>query len=219
MLKSTSHGNDECCDKESDDDKGGGFDFNNVLNKHSSSKRRVFLWGELDDHPALSIVSQLQYLSETSSEPIQVIINSVGGSVDAMYSILDEMRAIQDEGIIVSTIVSGVAYSAASFILAMGSPGYRYARPNANIMMHPMSYGLGQDYAEYQEKMTEFYKKVNLKNHKHIMQALGIKGEKNYKKFLSEIDKGLWLTAEEALERKIVDKIWTKPLAVPFKKG
>ncbi len=213
MLKSTNHGNDEC----EDNDKGGGFDFNNVLNKHSSSKRRVFLWGDVDDNPALSIISQLHYLSEQNSEPIQLIINSVGGSVDAMCCILDEMRAIQNNGTVISTIVSGVAYSAASFILAMGSPGYRYARPNANIMMHPMSYGLGHDYADYQEKMTEFYKKINFRIHKHIMQALGIKGEKNYKKFLAEIDKGLWLTAEEALERKIVDKIWAKPLEVPLK--
>jgi len=211
MSKSTSHGND--------DENDGDFDFNNVLNKHSVSKRRVFFWNELEDHDSLSIVSQLHYLSEQSKEPIQILINSPGGSVDAMYAILDEMKAIQDSGVIVSTIACGVAYSAAAFILALGSPGYRYARPNANVMMHPMSYGLGADYSDYQEKLTAFYKKINFKMHKTLMDALGIKGEKQYKKFLNDIDKGLWLTAEEALERKVIDSIWTKPIGVPSYKG
>lgn len=212
MLKSTHHGDD---DKVNDGD----FDFNNVLNKHSVKNRRIFFWGELEDADALSVISQLHYLSEQNSDPIQIIINSPGGSVDAMYGIMDEMKAIQDGGVIINTVVTGVAYSAAAFILALGTHGYRYARPNANIMMHPMSYGLGADYSDYQEKIAAFYKKVNFKTHKILMDALGLKGEKQYKKFLADIDKGLWLTAEEALERKVIDKIWSKPIGSPAYKG
>lgn len=206
-------------DKEKDKDSDGDFDFNNVLNKHAVESRRIFFWHELEDADALSIVSQLHYLRSQNKQPIQIVINSPGGSVDAMYSILDEMKSLQEDGVIVSTLTSGVAYSAAAVILAMGSKGYRYARPNANIMLHPMSYGLGHDYSDYQEKLTAFYKKVNLKMNKTLMEALGIKGEKQYKKFLLDMDKGLWLTAEEAKTRGVIDEVWSKPLGALHHKG
>jgi ATP-dependent Clp protease protease subunit len=116
MKKSTSHGEKhEGCESE-----GEGFDFNNVLNKNAAHNRVIFFWDELDEQGALSIISQLSYLYSKSKDPIQIIINSPGGSVDAMYSIVDEMKALQAEGVVISTLVAGSACSAAGVILAMG---------------------------------------------------------------------------------------------------
>jgi ATP-dependent Clp protease protease subunit len=182
-------------------------DFGDVITNNNADNRRIFFWGEVDDNLALSVISQMHYFTDQSLDPIQIIINSEGGSVDSMIAIVNEMEICKSNGVTISTLVSGVAYSAAALILAFGSKGHRYARPNSNIMLHPMSYGLGHDYSEYQEKIASFYKKVNDNLHNLLMQALGIKGDKQYKKFLQDIDKGLWLTAHEALERKIVDKI------------
>lgn len=208
MTKHTNPGKNNGCDN----DKDGGFDFNNVLNKYAVESRRIYFWNELDEADALAVVSQLHYLHGQSNEPIQLIINSPGGSVDAMYAILDEMKALQSDGVVISTIVSGSAYSAAAVLLSLGTKGYRYARPNASIMLHPMSYSMGHDYGDYQEKFAEFMKKANEKLNNTIMEALGLKGKKQYTKFLADFNRGLWLTPEDAIERGVIDEIYTAPL-------
>jgi ATP-dependent Clp protease protease subunit len=207
MKKYTNHSDDSC-----ETQHGESFDFNNVLNKNAANNRVVYLWNELGEEDSLAIISQLSYLRSLNNDPIQIVINSPGGSVDAMYGIVDEVKALQAEGIIVSTLVAGSACSAAGVILAYGTKGYRFARPNSMVMLHPMSYSLGYDYSEYQEKLTQFLKKKSDKLNRDIAEALGIKGEKNFKKFISQVDKGLWLSAEEAVTIGAVDKIYTKPI-------
>jgi len=183
------------------------YNFTSILNKNAAQNRRIYLWGDVNEDSAISVISQLHYFAEENDKPIHLIIHSCGGEVDAELSIIDEMMAVQNSGITVSTIVTGKAYSAAALILIMGSIGYRYARPNSSIMLHPVSYGLGQDYSDYQEKMTAFIKEKNKIINEMIGKRMGLKTDKQIKKFVSDMDKGLWLNAEEAIERRIIDKI------------
>lgn len=186
---------------------GSDFNFTSILNKFAAENRNIYLWGDVEEESAISVISQLHYFASQNKDPIQLIIHSSGGEVDAQLSIIDEMIAVQNSGITVSTIVTGKAYSAAALILIMGSIGYRYARPNASIMLHPVSYGLSADYAEYQEKMSIFIKHKNKVVNEMIGKQVGLKTEKQIKQLVSDMDKGLWLTPEDALNRRMIDNI------------
>lgn len=200
------------------DDRGiSDFNFTGILNKSAVEKRNIYLWGDVGEDTAISVISQLHYYADVSNKPIQIIIHSNGGEIDAEEAIIDEMIAIQKSGITINTIVTGKAYSAAALILIMGTIGHRYARPNASIMLHPVSYGLGADYAEYQEKMSAFIRLKNKSMNDMIGKQMGLKTDKQVKKLVSDMDKGLWMTPGEALERKIIDHILDGPM--PGSKG
>ena len=102
-------------------------------------ERIVFLNGPIEDTMAALICAQLLFLeAEAPGKPIAMYINSPGGVVTAGLSIYDTMQFIKPP---VSTLCLGTAYSMASFLLAGGAAGMRYAMPNANIMLHQPSGG------------------------------------------------------------------------------
>lgn len=189
------------------------FNIESVLHRYAVDQNRIFVWGDIEEDNVGYVISQLHYMVDVKkAKEVNFIIHSCGGSMDGLFAIIDEMIAIQSTGVNISTTVFGNAYSAGACILAMGSKGSRYARPNASIMLHPIAYELGNDYSGNQEKLSKFFAKKNDLLHRMIAEAIGHSGAK-YKKFLSDIDKGLWLTAEEAVSYGIVDKILTSPLS------
>lgn len=188
------------------------FDIDAVLTENSFSQRRIHLWGEIDSALALGIIEQFNYHHhKDNKKPIILVIHSPGGDTDAAMSIVDEMETIKDSGVQLITVAVGMAYSAGAMILAMGTKGCRFAKPNASIMLHPCSYSLSYDYASYQQRLSEFLKKNTDELNKKVGEACGYT-EKNYNKFLKDIDKGLWMTAEEAVNYGVVDAILIKPL-------
>lgn len=100
----------------------------------------IFLSGEIDFRMAVSISSQLLTLSKTLplNHMIRIIINSPGGSVAAGMCIIDAMHSMKH---IVSTEIMGMAYSAASFIFASGTKGYRRMTPRSYLMIHQVMGG------------------------------------------------------------------------------
>lgn len=97
-------------------------------------ERIVFLTGQVEDHMANVIVSQLLFLeSENPDKEISLYINSPGGVVTAGLAIYDTMQLIKPK---VSTICMGQACSMGAFLLAAGAPGRRFALPNARVMIH-----------------------------------------------------------------------------------
>jgi ATP-dependent Clp protease, protease subunit len=193
--------------------------FDELLRNYTFNNRRVYLWGELDSFVARDVIEELNYHADQDpTKLIYLLIHTDGGDTDCQDAIIDTIQSLQGRGILVATVVEGKAYSAGANILAVGSKGYRYARPNANIMMHPCSYYLTEDYSVYQEKLTEFIKKKNGITNRTIAKHIGRADEESYQQFLSDIDKGLWLTAQEALNYGIIDEILCSPLPV-FKTG
>ena len=104
-----------------------------------ASKRRIFLWGGVDDESAERIVKQLLYLDSLNHEDIVFFINSPGGVISSGLAIYDCMNAIQSD---VVTVCCGQAASMGAVLLTAGAKGKRVAWPNARIMIHqPLIHG------------------------------------------------------------------------------
>jgi len=101
-------------------------------------ERVIFVGGEINDTDANLIVAQLLYLEAESPDPIELYINSPGGSVTAGLAIYDTMQYIRSP---VHTICIGQACSMGSILLGAGAKGFRKALPNSTIMIHQPSGG------------------------------------------------------------------------------
>lgn len=175
------------------------------LARHHLDARRIFLWGEIDEKTTKEVTERIRYLCDLASSPIFLHICSIGGDVDCSIAIIDEILGARSHKVEINTIATGVAYSAAANVLAVGTPGRRWATQNSTIMLHPASFDLEKDYGPQQQSATEFYNR-----HSDIINSLVAKAcRKRYiKKFKDMIDKGLWMTAKEAVRFGIIDGIW-----------
>ena len=167
--------------------------------------RVILLEGEVHDQMANLIVAQLLYLeSEDSTADISLYINSPGGSVTAGLAIYDAMQFIKPD---ISTIVMGQACSMGSFLAQAGSPGKRLMLPYARHMIHQPSggaRGMQSDIAiQYKEitqiktTLTELYVQHNSKG-------------KTYEEFEKDMDRDTFMSAQEALDYGLIDRIVTK---------
>lgn len=165
--------------------------------------RIIFIKGEFDQYMADAVVAQLLFLeSQDPDSDIMIYINSPGGSVTAMFAIYDVMTYIKCD---IVTIAYGQAASAASMILMAGTKGKRYALPNASIMIHEMASGFSgkaKDMRNQWENLDKLDKKLNNMISDFTGQSLD-KVEKDVK-----LD--FYMTADEALEYGIIDKVHSK---------
>src|SRR5882724_999581 len=123
-------------------------------------QRIIVLGAEVDDRIANRLCAQLLLLSaEDARTDISLYINSPGGSVTAGLAIYDTMQLIPND---VSTLTMGFAASMGQFLLSVGTHGKRYALPNARVMMHQPSAGIGGTTAdiEIQAENLEFTKRA-----------------------------------------------------------
>jgi len=163
-------------------------------------ERIVLLTEPIDSIIAGIVVAQLLYLqSEDATKDITMYINSPGGSITAMWSIIDTMNLVKPD---VSTVCVGMAASAASVILASGAKGKRYILPHAEVMIHQPLGG-----AQGQASDIEITAKHILKT-KAILQKYmaGLTGQP-VKKIEKDMDRDFFMDAQEAVNYGIVDKI------------
>jgi len=179
-----------------------GFDGERSMDLYSRllDERIVMLSEDFNDTMASIIVAQLLYLqSEDATKDITMYINSPGGSVVSMWSIIDTMNLIKPD---VSTICVGLAASAASLVLANGAKGKRYALPHAEIMIHQPLGG-----AKGQASDIEIQAKSIMKT-KHLLHLfMAEKTGQTVKKIEKDMDRDYFLDAQEAVDYGIVDKI------------
>lgn len=95
--------------------------------------RRIFLTGAINMEIANDVIMQLLWLQEESDDPIQIYINSPGGSVYAGLAIYDVLQTMEVD---VDIYCVGMAMSMGSLLLAAGQPGHRYIYPHARVMVH-----------------------------------------------------------------------------------
>ncbi len=163
-------------------------------------ERIVFLGDEVTDVSANLIVAQLLYLeSEDPKKDISFYINSPGGSVTAGMAIYDTMNYIKCD---VSTICVGLAASMGAFLLSSGTKGKRFALPNSEIMIHQPSGG-----AKGQATEIEIVANQILKTKKKLNEILAANTGKDISIIEKDTDRDNYLTAEEALEYGLIDKI------------
>jgi ATP-dependent Clp protease, protease subunit len=163
-------------------------------------ERIIMLTDDFQDDMASSIVSQLLYLaSEDSTKDITMYINSGGGSVTSMWSIIDTMNLIKPD---VSTICIGMAASAASLTLANGAKGKRYILPHAEVMIHQPSGGASGMASDIEIKAKHIIRTKNL-----LHEFMSEKTGQTIKKLEKDMDRDTFLSAQEAVHYGIVDKI------------
>jgi ATP-dependent Clp protease protease subunit len=138
-------------------------------------ERIITLHGPINDLLASVVTSQLLFLeSEDPNSPVFMYINSPGGVVTAGMAIYDTMQYIRCP---ITTICMGQAASMASLLLAGGSPGHRYALPNARIMLHQPSGGVQGMASDIQIQAQEIIRtraRLNLIYQFHTKMDLGI---------------------------------------------
>ena len=165
--------------------------------------RIVMLCEEVNDTTASLVVAQLLYLeAQDPDKDISLYINSPGGSVTAGMAIYDTMNYIKCD---VSTICIGMAASMGAFLLAAGAKGKRYALPNAEIMIHQPSAGTqGQitDMAIHLKRLETIKKRMN----KILSENTG----KPIEVVTADCERDNFMTAEEALEYGLIDKVFDK---------
>ena len=163
--------------------------------------RIILLSGEIDDILANTVVAELLYLDSLSHEDISIYINSPGGNVTSGFAIYDTMNFIKSD---VSTICLGMAASMAAFLLSSGKEGKRYALPNAEIMIHQPLGGASGQATEIKIAAEHI-----LKTKKKLNEILAKNTGKSIKQIENDTDRDNYLTANDAKDYGLVDKILT----------
>ncbi len=162
--------------------------------------RIIMLCDEVNDTTASLVVAQLLYLEgQDPDKDISLYINSPGGSISAGMAIYDTMNYIKCD---VSTICIGMAASMASFLLSAGAKGKRFALPNSEIMIHqPLGGMQGQasDIKIHADHIIAIREKMN--------RMLSEQTGKPYEVICRDTDRDNFMTAKEAMEYGIVDKV------------
>lgn len=181
---------------------GGNGEFTGDILSRLLEDRIIFLTGEVNSFMADSIVAQLLYLeSKDSTKDVYLYINSPGGSVADGMAIHDTMKYIKCD---VVTICLGEACSMGAFLLASGTKGKRYSLKNSDIMIHQVLYG-------YQGQATdlEIHTRHTLRIKERMNRLLAEYTGRTYEQVCADTERDNFMTADEALEYGIIDKIYT----------
>ncbi|MDN5605365.1 ATP-dependent Clp protease proteolytic subunit [Kocuria koreensis] len=163
-------------------------------------ERIIWLGSEVRDDNANLICSQMLLLSaEDPKSDIYLYINSPGGSITAGMAIYDTMQLIPND---VVTIATGMAASMGQFLLSSGTPGKRYATPNARILMHQPSGGIGGTASDIRTQAE-----LILSMKRRLSELTAQQTGKTVEQILEDNDRDNWFTADEGLEYGFFDHI------------
>ena len=164
--------------------------------------RIIFLSDEVNDATASLVVAQLLFLeAQDPDKDISFYINSPGGSVTAGMAIYDTMNFIKCD---VSTICIGMAASMGAFLLSAGAKGKRIALPHSEIMIHQPLGG-----AQGQASDIKIRADLILRTRDMLNKILAENTGKSIEQIERDTDRDHFMTAEQALEYGLIDKIYT----------
>jgi len=163
--------------------------------------RVIFLGNDVNEHTANLVVAQILFLeNQDPSKDIIFYINSPGGSIYDAFAIYDTMQYVKSD---IQTVGIGVQASAAAFLLSSGTKGKRLLLPHATVMIHQPSSATGR------AKISDL--EIDLKEGLRLKRLLNEILAKNTNQKLSRIEKDVdrdyWMTAEEAKDYGLVDKV------------
>ena len=165
-------------------------------------ERIVFLGEEVNPTTSSLIVAQMMFLeAEDPEKDIHFYINSPGGSVTDGFAIYDTMHYVKCD---VATYCIGMAASMGAFLLAGGAKGKRFVLPNAEIMIHQPSGG-----AKGQATEIEIAAKQIVRTKEKLNRILSENTGQPFEKVAEDTERDNWMSAEEALEYGLIDKIIT----------
>lgn len=174
------------------------FDLYSRLNKD----RIIILDTDFNDNMASIIQAQLLFLANESDEDISIYVNSPGGSVTSGLLIYDTIQYIKNN---VRTIVMGQAASMGAFLLSSGTKGYRYASPNARIMIHQVSGGAQGTTADVRIRLKEQERLNEL-----LDERLALHCGKTVAQIKIATERDYWMSATDAKKFGIIDGILDK---------
>jgi ATP-dependent Clp protease protease subunit len=165
--------------------------------------RIIFLGTEVNDYTANVIQAQLLYLDSVDSErDINIYLNTPGGSVYAGLGIYDTMQFIGSK---VATICTGMAASMGAVLLVAGEKGMRAALPHSRVMIHQPLGGIQGQASDIEITAREI---IKLKD--ELYQIISDHSGQTMDKIRQDADRDYWMTAKEALEYGMIDKVYSK---------
>lgn len=163
-------------------------------------ERIIFLGEEVNEHTANIIVAQLLHLAyEDPDKDISLYINSPGGSVYDGLAIYDTMQFIKPD---VATYGIGLQASMGAFLLSSGAKGKRHLLPNSRVMIHQPSSGTQGKVTDQEISLREALRLKELLN-----EILAKNTSQKLAKIKTDVERDFWMSAEEAREYGIVDKV------------
>lgn len=166
--------------------------------------RIIFLGTEVNAHTANLIVAQLLFLqAEDSKKDIFFYINSPGGSVYDAMAIYDTMQYVTND---VVTVGIGMQASAAAFLLSSGTKGKRYLLPESTVMIHQPSSGTRGKVTDMEIDLKE-----SLRVKQRLNEIMATNTGQDIEKVKLDMERDYWMTAKEAVEYGIADKVITTP--------
>ena len=165
--------------------------------------RIIFLGTEVNDYTANVIQAQLLYLDSVDSDKdISIYLNTPGGSVYAGLGIYDTMQFVKSR---VATICTGMAASMGAVLLVAGEKGMRAALPHSRVMIHQPMGGI-----QGQASDIEITAKEILKLKDELYQIIADHSGQAMDKIRQDADRDYWMTAAEALEYGMIDKVYKR---------
>ena len=165
--------------------------------------RIIMLSGEVNDQVASTIVAQLLFLeAQDPDKDIYFYINSPGGVITSGLSMYDTMNYIKPD---IVTICMGQAASMGAFLLSSGTPGKRYALPNARIMIHQPSGGAQGQSTDIQIQAEEIQRLKDTLN-----EIMAKNCGKKAKQLEKDTERDNFMSSKEAMEYGLIDKVLTK---------
>jgi ATP-dependent Clp protease protease subunit len=162
--------------------------------------RIIFLGTDVNEYTASVIVGQLLYLDSVDpGKDISIYINSPGGSVSSGLAIYDTMQHVKSD---VATICAGMAASMGAVLLVAGEDGKRFALPHSRVMIHQPLGG-----AQGQASDIEITAREIQKYKRELYEIIADHSKQPYDKVERDADRDYWMTAQEAKEYGMIDKV------------
>ena len=172
--------------------------------------RIIFLGTQVDDYSANVVQAQLLYLDTSDpGKDISLYINSPGGSVYAGLGIYDTMQYINSD---VSTICTGMAASMAAVLLVAGQKDKRFALQHSRVMIHQPMGGISGQASD-----IEITSRESLKLKQELYTIISDHSGQPYDKVYADSDRDYWMTAAEAKEYGMIDRVLIRETAAPAK--
>ena len=167
-------------------------------------RREIFLWGDISDQSAESVVQKILFFDGQSDEDITLFINSPGGTISSGLAIYDAMQFARSD---ITTVCMGLAASMGAVVLCAGAKGKRLCWQNARIMIHqPLIagnfFGPASEIQIQAEEMLRVRDRLN--------EILADHSGQTVKKIEEDTDRDFFMSAEEAVKYGLVDKIVKK---------
>lgn len=171
-----------------------------TLEERLAEERILFLWGEIGPATAGSLIMRLLEMSaKHGGREISLYINSPGGSVDDTLAIYDTMSFLACD---ISTYCVGQAASGGAILLMAGTKGRRFILPNAKVMLHQPSGGIGGQAEDIRIQAEEI-----LRDKDRLNRIISDHTGRDVKQIAEDIERDCFMTADEALEYGVVDEV------------